>query len=136
MIYRVEHRMFANGPYTPHRVWDMLCDCGVDDSDVAAHEEECEWAAHEDLANNMRISHSDSDHPTPWADELINISHYEVCGFADFDSLLYWFSEYTEWLHDLGYVANVFESDDARVSSTTGQAVFFPGNSVDTLSLV
>lgn len=99
LIFRVEN-VAGEGPYNSG-YWDYQDEMG-------------------DTHGSDRVNH-----PTPLAEpELDGIDSDEVCGTVSPESLLAWFDGYWNPLADAGFAVSIFDAENARTSSTTGQAVF------------
>lgn len=81
---------------------------------------------YKDELMDMVTAHADYDHPSPIKDPGLQlfITPNLVCGMDSMEGLLTWFNGYFLGLADSGYEISIWESENARVSSVTGQVVF------------
>jgi hypothetical protein len=74
----------------------------------------------------MASDHSNTTHPSPYADPLLmGIQSYERCGFDSLDALNAWFDGWTEALADCGFEVWAYDVADWAVRvGAHGQVVF------------
>lgn len=107
LVYRVEGSD-GRGPYTSNKFIDRWLLCS---------------------------SHSDNDHPSPYADDLLNNIHdEEFCGFDSPRALLEWFDpKWRAMFEESHFKVKVYDSESYRVGSL-GQTLFVKGEAVPVTS--